>query len=156
MVAVCSSSFSSAACLFCLLLYWVCFSCHRQGSSLYLSMNRGRKLWSLKPSILSARLNTRQTLMSGETLLIVLQYRPQSRSSIGPSLDLTFVITIGASDTPSSVHRSYVLRTRVTLYIHCACVKLCPPLTFFLVYSLPLLVWRSGGRAHGGDTAGAY
>ncbi|PIO34556.1 hypothetical protein AB205_0197070 [Aquarana catesbeiana] len=49
-----SSSFSSPACLFCLLLYWGCLICHRQGSSLYLSMNRGRKLWSLKPSILSA------------------------------------------------------------------------------------------------------
>ncbi|PIO24217.1 hypothetical protein AB205_0069470 [Aquarana catesbeiana] len=33
---------------------------------------------------------------------------------------------------------------RVTLYIHCACVKLCPPLTFFLVYSPPLLFRRSG------------
>ncbi|PIO32002.1 hypothetical protein AB205_0188370 [Aquarana catesbeiana] len=35
---------------------------------------------------------------------------------------------------------------RVTLYIHCACVKLHPPLTFFLVYSLPLLIRRSGGE----------
>ncbi|PIO12151.1 hypothetical protein AB205_0118330 [Aquarana catesbeiana] len=118
-------------------------------------MNRGRKLWSLKPSILSARHNTKQTLKSGKTLLILVQYRPQSKSSIGPSLDLTFVITIGASDTPSSTHRSYVLRARVTLYRHCACVKLRPPLTFFLFYSPPLLVRHSGGRAHGGDTAGA-
>ncbi|PIO16541.1 hypothetical protein AB205_0000610 [Aquarana catesbeiana] len=29
------------------------------------------------------------------------------------------------------------------LYIHCACVKLRPPLTFFLVYSPPLLLRRS-------------
>ncbi|PIO28082.1 hypothetical protein AB205_0028050 [Aquarana catesbeiana] len=49
-----------------------------------------------------------------------------------------FVRTIGTSVTPSSAHRSYVRRTRVTLYIHCACVKLPPPLTFFLVYSPPL------------------
>ncbi|PIO24872.1 hypothetical protein AB205_0018400 [Aquarana catesbeiana] len=33
---------------------------------------------------------------------------------------------------------------RVTLYIHCACVKLHPPLTFFLVYSPPFLVRHSG------------
>ncbi|PIO13371.1 hypothetical protein AB205_0203160 [Aquarana catesbeiana] len=33
---------------------------------------------------------------------------------------------------------------RVTLYIHCACVKLRPPLMFFLIYSPPLLVQRSG------------
>ncbi|PIO28025.1 hypothetical protein AB205_0076580 [Aquarana catesbeiana] len=85
-------------------------------------MNRGRKLWLLKPSIFSAKHNTRQTLMSGQTLLILLQYRPQFRSSIGPSLDLTCVLTIGASDAPSSAHRSYVLRTCVTLYTHCACV----------------------------------
>ncbi|PIO24213.1 hypothetical protein AB205_0163540 [Aquarana catesbeiana] len=83
-------------------------------------MNRGRKLWSLKPSIFSARHNTRQTLRSGQTFLILLHYRLQFRSSIGPSLDLTFVITIGASDAPSSAHRLYVIRTRVTLYTHCA------------------------------------
>ncbi|PIO14083.1 hypothetical protein AB205_0193980 [Aquarana catesbeiana] len=40
------------------------------------------------------------------------------------------------------------------LYIHCACVKLHPPLTFFLVYSLPLVYQRSG-RAHGGERASA-
>ncbi|PIO41236.1 hypothetical protein AB205_0107870 [Aquarana catesbeiana] len=34
------------------------------------------------------------------------------------------------------------------LYIHCACVKLHPSLTFFLVYSSPL-VFRRSGRAHG-------
>ncbi|PIN98004.1 hypothetical protein AB205_0144730 [Aquarana catesbeiana] len=33
---------------------------------------------------------------------------------------------------------------RVTLYIHCTCMKLHPSLTFFLVYSLPILVRRSG------------
>ncbi|PIO23452.1 hypothetical protein AB205_0166940 [Aquarana catesbeiana] len=43
---------------------------------------------------------------------------------------------------------------RVTLYIHCACVKLYPPLMFFLVYSLPL-VFRRSGRAHGGARASA-
>ncbi|PIO11497.1 hypothetical protein AB205_0161360 [Aquarana catesbeiana] len=59
-------------------------------------------------------------------------------------LNLTFIITIGASVTPSFAHRSYVLRTRVTLYRHCACVKLHSPLMFFLVYSPPLLVRRSG------------
>ncbi|PIN91799.1 hypothetical protein AB205_0021340 [Aquarana catesbeiana] len=69
-------------------------------------------------------------------------------------LNHTFAITIGASVTPSSAHRSYVLRTRVTLYRHCARVKLRPPLTFFLVYYPPFLVRRSGGRAHGRDTAG--
>ncbi|PIO13937.1 hypothetical protein AB205_0037500 [Aquarana catesbeiana] len=82
--------------------------------------------------------------MSGGTLLILSQYRPQSRSSIGPSLNLTFVITIGASNTPFSAHRSYVLCTRVTLYIHCTCIKTPPALMFFLVYSPPLLVWCSG------------
>ncbi|PIN93639.1 hypothetical protein AB205_0118540 [Aquarana catesbeiana] len=51
---------------------------------------------------------------------------------------------ISASDTPSSAHRTYVRCTRVTLYIHCACVKLRPPLTFFRVYSPPLLFRRSG------------
>ncbi|PIO33813.1 hypothetical protein AB205_0069910 [Aquarana catesbeiana] len=54
---------------------------------------------------------------------------------------------IGDSDTPSSAHRSYVLHTRVALYIHCACVKLLPPLTFFLVNSPPLLV-RCNGEEH--------
>ncbi|PIO29202.1 hypothetical protein AB205_0203420 [Aquarana catesbeiana] len=39
-------------------------------------------------------------------------------------------------------------------YIHCACVKLCPPLTFFLVYSPPLVFQRSG-RAHGRERASA-
>ncbi|PIO36800.1 hypothetical protein AB205_0032440 [Aquarana catesbeiana] len=66
-------------------------------------------------------------------------------------LNLTFIITIGASDTPSSAHRSYVLRTRVTLYIHCACMKLRPPLTFFLVYSPPLL-FRHSGEEHMAET----
>ncbi|PIO23522.1 hypothetical protein AB205_0016790 [Aquarana catesbeiana] len=28
--------------------------------------------------------------------------------------------------------------------MHCECVKCHPPLTFFLVYSPPLLVWRTG------------
>ncbi|PIO25894.1 hypothetical protein AB205_0156430 [Aquarana catesbeiana] len=59
-------------------------------------------------------------------------------------LNLTFALTIGASITPSSAHRSYVLLTRATLYRHCACVKLRPPLTFFLVYSPPLLIGAVG------------
>ncbi|PIO33067.1 hypothetical protein AB205_0059900, partial [Aquarana catesbeiana] len=41
--------------------------------------------------------------------------------------------------------------THVTIYIHCACVKLHPPLTFFLVYSPPLLV-RSSGEEHMAET----
>ncbi|PIO27853.1 hypothetical protein AB205_0012150 [Aquarana catesbeiana] len=43
---------------------------------------------------------------------------------------------------------------RVTLYIHYTCVKLRLPLTFFLVYSPPLLFWRSG-KAHGEERASA-
>ncbi|PIO38399.1 hypothetical protein AB205_0195760 [Aquarana catesbeiana] len=66
-------------------------------------------------------------------------------------LNLTFVFMISASDTPSSVHRLYVLRTRVMLYIHCAFVQLRPHLTFFLVYSPPLLV-RHSGEEHMAET----
>ncbi|PIO33002.1 hypothetical protein AB205_0136060 [Aquarana catesbeiana] len=38
--------------------------------------------------------------------------------------------------------------------MHCACVKLRPPLTFFLVYSPPLLFQHSGS-AHGKERASA-
>ncbi|PIO16281.1 hypothetical protein AB205_0055410 [Aquarana catesbeiana] len=62
---------------------------------------------------------------------------------------------IGASDTPSSAHRLYILRMLVTLYIHCACVKLRLPLTFFLVYSPSILFpfsFGAGGEEHMAET----
>ncbi|PIO12482.1 hypothetical protein AB205_0089980 [Aquarana catesbeiana] len=118
-----SHNCTSAAFLFVWFLKWRWLISHRQGSSLKISMNTDMKSLSFtKISMFTARHNTRQSLMSDKTLLILLQYRLQCRSSIGTSLSLTFVLTIGASNAPSSAHRSYVIRTRVKLYTHCACV----------------------------------
>ncbi|PIO13998.1 hypothetical protein AB205_0165880 [Aquarana catesbeiana] len=71
-------------------------------------------------SMFTARHNTRQSLMSDKTLLILLQYRPQCRSSMGTSLSLTFVITIGVQCSflrSQTVHNTHVCYALYTLHM---------------------------------------